>query len=43
MFNSVLQAGLTKEQQANGLILIEPDDHTVELQDKKNKGGCKND
>ena len=37
MFNSVLQAGLTKEQQANGLILIEPDGHTVELQDKSGK------
>jgi len=34
MIKGVLQACLTKEQQAKGLYLEEPEDHTVELKDK---------
>ena len=32
MLNGILQAALTRAQRACGLRLVEPDDHTVELQ-----------
>jgi len=37
MIKGLLKACLTKEQQAKGLYLEEPDDHTVELRGKDSK------